>query len=283
MNQSKNSDYVNNLYQMQMRLSLLSSGEITEPQHLFSFPDVPQLNSYQAIMTYNYINSIPMPLMTPNYQYNSTLFMVHQFYQQAYNNFLLNTLEERAKTSENTEANCYYHPLTNTSKEITACAHSNSDYALIGNCQEQWSKTNNKANKQPQKFVFFKTQSGLARPTFKKVFRTRLLKSRTKKRENKKIYKCGHEVCGLVCKTKKQIISHHGKMNQDCQKDTTYLLKGVFKTKQVLHQLIADNKIIKNKEFMRKYEDIMNDVSIKEYAHLICGLTFDDIIERETK
>lgn len=291
MNQNKNSDYVNKQLQMQMKLNMLNSTQLVEQQNLLAFPNFSHFNPYSTVMSNNYTNSIPMTLMSPSYQYENPMFTNQALYQQVLINILMNINEERAKTSDSTEPNNinqsnYFPSFNNASKEMTVATNLNPQNLLLGNTAEQLFQRNNLGPKSPLKNSTFTTQVNSTKPLrqlYKKIFRTRLLKSRMKKKEIKKIYKCGHEVCGLVCKTKNQIISHHGKMNHECQKDTTYFLKGVFLLKKILHELIANSKIKKSKELMRKYEDILNDVSKKEYAHLICGLTFDDIFERDIK
>lgn len=107
----------------------------------------------------------------------------------------------------------------------------------------------------------------------KTMFETHLLKKQIEMNEEDKKYNCGHEGCDLSYKTKKQKVSHHGKMDPECQKDSINLLKNISSVKDILLSLYKKDKIkYKDIEGIKdKFEKIMRDISINEYAQMICG------------
>ena len=119
----------------------------------------------------------------------------------------------------------------------------------------------------------------------KAIFETHLLKKQIEYNEEDKKYKCGHKGCDLAYKTKKQRASHHGKMDPECQRDSIEYLSLISTTKNILFSLIKENKIKnteKLKEISKNYENIMDNISINEYAQLICGNKFKiPMAERE--
>ena len=88
-------------------------------------------------------------------------------------------------------------------------------------------------------------------------------------------YKCGHLTCDLTYKTKKQKVAHHAKMDLECQKDTINHLKLISELKNmILHLLMKKKKIKNDKTFQKlnqKFKQTMNDISLSEYAEMICG------------
>jgi ribosomal protein S6 len=88
-------------------------------------------------------------------------------------------------------------------------------------------------------------------------------------------YKCGHLTCDLTYKTKKQKVAHHAKMDLECQKDTINHLKLISELKNmILHLLMKKNKIKNDKTFQKlnqKFKQTVNDISLSEYAEMICG------------
>lgn len=107
----------------------------------------------------------------------------------------------------------------------------------------------------------------------KTMFETHLLKKQIEVSEDDKKYNCGHEGCDLSYKTKKQKVSHHGKMDPECQKDSINLLKNISNVKDLLLSLYKKDKIkYKDIEGIKeKFEKTMRDISINEYAQMICG------------
>ena len=115
------------------------------------------------------------------------------------------------------------------------------------------------------------------------MFETHLLKSYNTKMEKK--YKCKHPHCDLCYKTKKQLVSHHGKMDIECQRDTVWILKLIAKAKKEILKLIKNN-ILNNqkvKKVIHKYENLIKKVSVSDYAQMICGNKFHDIIISTTE
>lgn len=90
-----------------------------------------------------------------------------------------------------------------------------------------------------------------------------------------KKYKCGHLTCELTYKTKKQKVAHHAKMDLECQKDTINHLKLISELKNmILHLLMKKKKIKNDKTFQKlnqKFKQTMHDISLSEYAEMICG------------
>lgn len=93
--------------------------------------------------------------------------------------------------------------------------------------------------------------------------------------DSDKKYKCGHLTCDLTYKTKKQKVAHHAKMDLECQKDTINHLKLISELKNmILHLLMKKKKIKNDKTFQKlnqKFKQTMNDISLSEYAEMICG------------
>lgn len=88
-----------------------------------------------------------------------------------------------------------------------------------------------------------------------------------------KKYACGHRGCDLSYKTKKQKVSHHGKMDPECQKDSIMLLKQISLCKDLIVSLSKKNKIKEKdiEEVQNKFEKMMRDISINDYAQMICS------------
>ena len=111
------------------------------------------------------------------------------------------------------------------------------------------------------------------------MFETHFLKTDINKEKEKK-YKCKHPKCELCYKTKKQLVSHHGKMDIECQRDTVCILKLISNAKKLILNLNNNNKL-SNQSFnhvIEKYENLIKNVSITDYAQMICGNKFKDII-----
>ena len=89
----------------------------------------------------------------------------------------------------------------------------------------------------------------------KNMFETHLLKKQIEEREDDKKYKCGHNGCDLAYRTKKQRVAHHGKMDQECQKDTIALLRQIALVKEAFEEMWRNDKV-DNKDKMRmSYEE----------------------------
>lgn len=102
------------------------------------------------------------------------------------------------------------------------------------------------------------------KPSTKRLFNTYLLKLPIEQKVSDKIYQCGHDGCDLSYKTIKQKISHHWKMDVECQKDTTKIMKMILKAKKIIRILIKQKKIEKeNKELFQKYESIRKHHSLR--------------------
>ena len=104
------------------------------------------------------------------------------------------------------------------------------------------------------------------------VFETHLLKCSINEHKERK-YKCNHPTCDFSYRTRKQKVSHHSKMDLECQKDTVTFLRLLSSEKEIINKLIKDNKLhdietikhINNKiAFMKK------NISISDYAQMIC-------------
>jgi hypothetical protein len=111
------------------------------------------------------------------------------------------------------------------------------------------------------------------------MFETHLLKTNIDKDYEKK-YKCKHPNCDLCYRTKKQLVSHHGKMDIECQRDTVCILELISNAKKLILNLNDNNKL-SNQSFnhvIEKYENLIKNVSITDYAQMICGNKFNDII-----
>lgn len=85
---------------------------------------------------------------------------------------------------------------------------------------------------------------------------------------------CAHTGCGLEFKTKKQNLTHHIKMNNECHCDTITLLKSVSNIKRVLILLWVKISKINKEEIINKYESVIRNISIEGHASLITGLKF---------
>lgn len=100
-------------------------------------------------------------------------------------------------------------------------------------------------------------------------------------------YKCGHLTCDLTYKTKKQKVAHHAKMDLECQKDTINHLKLISELKNmILHLLMKKKKIKNDKTFQKlnqKFKQTMNDISLSEYAEMICGKVIYSSTPQHTK
>ena len=69
-------------------------------------------------------------------------------------------------------------------------------------------------------------------------------------------------------------------MDIECQRDTIHLLKLISNAKKSILKLFKNNKINiqEYKKIKQKYENIIKNVSITEYAQMICGNQLQDII-----
>jgi hypothetical protein len=69
-------------------------------------------------------------------------------------------------------------------------------------------------------------------------------------------------------------------MDIECQRDTICLLKLIANAKKTILKLYKNNKLSnqKYKQIKQKYENLIKNVSITEYAQMICGNKFQDII-----
>ena len=71
-------------------------------------------------------------------------------------------------------------------------------------------------------------------------------------------------------------------MNCECQKDTINLLTLISLTKKIILLLLNSNKLNNNNNnkinfIIKKYENLMQNISIIEYAQMICGNKFNNI------
>jgi len=112
------------------------------------------------------------------------------------------------------------------------------------------------------------------------IFETHLLKFQNEDNFKEKKYKCVHPGCDLTYKTKKQLISHHCKMDIECQRDTILWLKLIAYAKKIILNKIKKNILKKDnlKSIIEKYENIIKNIGLKEYAQMICGSNFQDIV-----
>ena len=112
------------------------------------------------------------------------------------------------------------------------------------------------------------------------LFETHLLKFQNEDNFKEKKHKCLHPGCDLSYKTKKQLISHHSKMDIECQRDTILWLKLISFTKKIILNKLKKNILKKEnlKSVIEKYENTIKNIGLKEYAQMICGNNFQDII-----
>ena len=112
------------------------------------------------------------------------------------------------------------------------------------------------------------------------IFETHLLKFQNDDNVKEKKYKCVHPGCDLTYKTKKQLISHHCKMDIECQKDSILWLKLIAYAKKIILNKIKKNLLKKDnlQSLIEKYENIIKKFGLKEYAQMICGSNFQDVI-----
>jgi hypothetical protein len=104
------------------------------------------------------------------------------------------------------------------------------------------------------------------------VFETHLLKCSLYEHKEKK-YKCNHPTCEFSYRTRKQKVSHHSKMDLECQKDSVAFLRLISSQKEIINKLIKDNKIHdieKIKHINNKIAFMKKNISISDYAQMIC-------------
>ena len=297
--------------QLMMNLSLLSSlNQKVQNEKLFTnaMPIYPQIIPQQSIIQpiqkdYNLLTQLSFQSLT-NEQQNNTIF--------SYQN--INEKNNPIKTSDTyyyspvyymtqkpyTTMNYYINPLLNslncqcellgkkTARNKIIINNENRNYFFDDNNIKNDNYVNNikilnndcECNKR-----VFRHHSA---PIFKMnennhnngiMFETHLLKTNIDK-EGEKKFKCNHPNCDLSYRTKKQLVSHHGKMDIECQRDTIHLLKLISNAKKSILKLFKNNKINiqEYKKIKQKYENIIKNVSITEYAQMICGNQFQDII-----
>ena len=135
-------------------------------------------------------------------------------------------------------------------------------------------KTNSKHKSAPIKLISDKNKFNAI------IFETHLLKLQNEDNFKEKKYKCSHPGCDLTYKTKKQLISHHSKMDIECQRDTILCLKLIAYAKKIILNKIKKNILKKDnlKFIIEKYENVIKNIGLKEYAQMICGNNFQDII-----
>ncbi len=88
---------------------------------------------------------------------------------------------------------------------------------------------------------------------------------------------CEHVNCEQTFKTLKQKLNHHKKMEPFCRSDTINLIKCIKELKKIILNLKNKNYINSFPQLIRKYQQIVSNIPHKEYAQLLCGLTFYDI------
>ena len=69
-------------------------------------------------------------------------------------------------------------------------------------------------------------------------------------------------------------------MDIECQRDTILCLKLIAYAKKIILNKIKKNILKKDnlKFIIEKYENIIKNIGLKEYAQMICGNNFQDII-----
>ncbi len=117
-------------------------------------------------------------------------------------------------------------------------------------------------NENHKKFILFKTKKG-------KKLNNNLSNNNTI--GNKKLFYCKHNNCDGTFVTKKLLLSHHKKFNPECHSDTVYLFELIKRTKNIIKNGNYNNL----QRLKEKYNNIMKNVSLDEYAQLITGLKFD--------
>ena len=104
------------------------------------------------------------------------------------------------------------------------------------------------------------------------VFETHLLKCSVNEYKEKK-YKCNHPTCDFSYRTRKQKVSHHSKMDSECQKDSVIFLRLLSSAKEIINKLIKDNKLqdIETLKLINtKISFMKKNISISDYAQMIC-------------
>ena len=198
----------------------------------------------------------------------------------------LNSFTEIHKTNESFYFNFFLQPIKYDSNELFKQKYSelsffnnipmNFDNSINENFQknsiqrkvikqEKIIKKNNKKENQNDKKVFlFKTKRG-------EKLNNNL--SNNNKILYKLLYYCKHYDCEGSFRTKKLLLSHHKKFNPQCHSDTIYLFELIKKAKNIIKKgNYNNNNLEKLKE---KYNTIMKNISLDEYAQSITGLTFD--------
>ena len=95
------------------------------------------------------------------------------------------------------------------------------------------------------------------------------------KSQKRKKYYCKHNGCDIGFRTKKLANFHHLKMSPECQEDSIYILKLIYRTKKLLLKNIKNNKKSFD-EFSSIYENSLKDLSLYEYIKIYSGFKIKD-------
>ena len=253
---------------------------IQEDENLFaqlSYQPLINEQSNNTIFSYQNISDQNNPIKTSDTYYYSTGYYKPYTTMNYYINPLLNNLNcqceilgkktARNKIIINNENRNYFFDDNNIKNDN----YVNNIKILNNDCE-----CNKRVFKHYSAPVFKMNENNHNNPI---MFETHLLRTNIDKDCEKK-FKCKHPNCDLCYRTKKQLVSHHGKMDIECQRDTICLLKLIANAKKTILKLYKNNKLSnqKYKQVKQKYENLIKNVSITEYAQMICGNQLQDII-----
>ena len=263
-----NPDIPNKQFQLMMNVQLLNS--------LNSKPPLPVMNIYPQ-PAYPIIQPpqqfIYPPQMNTQLSYQSVI--------SPHSTIMSYHLEEPNMIQTNDTSYGYY---INGKKSYTAMSYSllqpqlieQSDYFLGKKTMRNTIIINNEMtgeHMRDEKKHYSAPIKILSSQNSKNMFETHLLKKQIEVNDEDKKYTCGHKGCELSYKTKKQKVFHHGKMDPECQKDSIMLLNQISLCKELIVSLSKKDKI-KEKDVEKlqvKFEKTMRDISINDYAQMICG------------
>jgi hypothetical protein len=66
------------------------------------------------------------------------------------------------------------------------------------------------------------------------------------------IFLCNHSGCNLEFKTKKQLVTHHNKFEQECKKQKNSIIKLIANYKHTIEKIAKMNKSSKNEELVQQ-------------------------------
>jgi hypothetical protein len=193
---------------------------------------------------------------------------IHKTNESFYFNYLqpikhdTNEFIKQKRLSELSFYNNVLYNFDNPINSLTENVQKNITQGKIIKQETIFKKKNVRENENEKKIVLFKTKKG-------KKLNNNLSNNNTI--GNKKLFYCKHNNCDGTFVTKKLLLSHHKKFNPECHSDTVYLFELIKRTKNIIKNGNYNN----SERLKEKYNNIMKNVSLDEYAQLITGLKFD--------